>query len=132
MEAIIPYYDDINRFLASTSLSERTTDPLFYCLRLQKNDGNIVYKPPFRRGFYFVGLLTNAERSKISYDNTSVNDLDSLIVFQAPGLMYSFYPGHFDPRVLHLLLNLSAFPILNPRSSLNFHSLMSSILIFLK
>jgi AraC family transcriptional activator of pobA len=91
MKAIVPYYDDINRFLASTSLKERTNDPLFYCLRLQKNDGNVVYKPPFRRGFYFVGLLTNAERSKISYDNTNVNDLDSLIVFQAPGLMYSFY-----------------------------------------
>ncbi|HXS37854.1 MAG TPA: AraC family transcriptional regulator [Flavipsychrobacter sp.] len=91
INAVIPYYDDINEFLASTSVSERTRDPLFLCLRLHKNDDNVVYKPPFRRGFYFVGLLTNAEKSKISYDNTNVNDLDSLLVFQAPGLMYSFY-----------------------------------------
>jgi AraC family transcriptional regulator, transcriptional activator of pobA len=91
MKAVIPFYDDINEFLDSTSLSDRTKDPHFYCLRLKKNDDNVVYKPPFRRGFYFVGLLTNAEKSKISYDNTSVNNLDSLIVFQAPGLMYSFF-----------------------------------------
>jgi AraC family transcriptional activator of pobA len=91
MKEAIPYYDDINEFLASTSLSDRTKDPLFHCLRLQKNDDTVVYKPPFRRGFYFLGLLTNAEKSKIAYDNTNVNDLDSLIVFQAPGLVYSFY-----------------------------------------
>ncbi|HEY4830989.1 MAG TPA: hypothetical protein VIH61_00285, partial [Waddliaceae bacterium] len=91
MKGSIPYYDDINEFLASTSLSDRTKDPLFHCMRLQKNDDNVVYKPPFRRGFYFVGLLTNAEKSRITYDNTNVNNLDSLIVFQAPGLVYSFY-----------------------------------------
>ena len=87
----IPYYADINTFLASTSVDARTDDPLFYCLRLRENEGGIVYKPPFKRGFYFVGLLTAAQRTNITYDDTKVNDLTSLIVFQSPGLVYSFY-----------------------------------------
>lgn len=87
----IPYYDDINKFLASASISNRSTNPMFYCMRLRENDNNIIYKPPFRRGFYFLGLLTNAKNSRISYDSTNEDNLDSIIVFQAPGLVYSFY-----------------------------------------
>ena len=90
-KAPIPYYEEINDFLVSIPVDSRTDDPLFYCLRLKENEDSIMYRPPFRRGFYFVGLLTNAEKSKIAYDNTSENDLDSLIVFQSPGLIYSFY-----------------------------------------
>lgn len=87
----IPYFDDINVFLASIPAEQRTNDPLFYCYRLKELESNIMYKPPFRRGFYFVGLLTNAEKTKINYDNTSIDNLNSLIVFQSPGLIYSFY-----------------------------------------
>ncbi|WP_188937129.1 helix-turn-helix domain-containing protein [Puia dinghuensis] len=47
--------------------------------------------PPFRRGFYYLGLLTDVSSTKISYDNIHVNDLNSLIVFQSPGLISSFY-----------------------------------------
>src|SRR5580698_1024604 len=68
---IIPYFEDINQFLASVPIAERTNDPLFYCYRLNKTNPNPIYKPPFRRGFYFLGLLTNAEKTKITYDNTS-------------------------------------------------------------
>jgi len=71
-------------------MDSRTSDPLFYCLRLKETDRH-SYRPPFKRGFYFVGLLTNAEKTKITYDNTSVDSLDSLLVFQSPGLVYSFY-----------------------------------------
>lgn len=86
----IPYYDDINEFLASIPVENRSPDPYFYCMRLRKNDG-VLYKPPFRRGFYFVGLLTNAAKTKISYNTTNASNLDSVLVFQAPGLIYSFY-----------------------------------------
>lgn len=88
---VIPYFDDINEFLASIPAEKRTSDPLFYCYRLSQMETNPMYKPPFRRGFYFLGLLTNAERTKITYDNTSIANLNSLIVFQSPGLVYSFY-----------------------------------------
>jgi AraC family transcriptional regulator, transcriptional activator of pobA len=86
----IPYYEDINEFLASIPVENRTEDPDFYCLRLRKNE-RALYKPPFRRGFYFVGLLTNAAKTKISYNTTNETNLDSVLVFQAPGLIYSFY-----------------------------------------
>lgn len=88
---MIPYYDDINEFLASLPVSYRTNNPLFGCYRLMESKDGEVYKPPFKRGFYFVGLLTNAQKSKITYDNTRTNDLSSLIVFQSPGLIYSFH-----------------------------------------
>jgi AraC-like DNA-binding protein len=59
---------------------------------LKKNDNTIsVYKPPFRKDFFFIGLVCNAGESKITYDNTNVTKLNSFLVFQTPGLLYSFY-----------------------------------------
>jgi AraC family transcriptional activator of pobA len=86
----IPYYSDINEFLASAGVDARTDDPLFFCLRLRQHEGGVIYKPPFKRGFYFVGLLSAAQRSDITYDDKKADDLTSLIVFQSPGLVYSF------------------------------------------
>jgi AraC family transcriptional activator of pobA len=85
----IPYYSDIDQFLAPTGVDARTEDPFFFCLRLREHEGGIIYKPPFKRGFYFAGLLSAAQRSNIFYDDTKANDLTSLIVFQSPGLVYS-------------------------------------------
>jgi AraC family transcriptional activator of pobA len=90
-EANIPFYEDINDYLASLSLEDRTKDASFYCLRLAAHHKSTNYKPPFRRGFYFVGLLTQAEETRITYDNTTVGELDSFIIFQAPGMVLSFY-----------------------------------------
>jgi AraC-like DNA-binding protein len=88
-DPIIPYYDDINQFIASVPMDQRTSDPFFYCLRLKENEGD-SYKPPFRRGFYYVALLSRAERTKITFDNTSAGDLNAVLIFQSPGLVYSF------------------------------------------
>ena len=88
--SIIPYYDDINEFIASVPMDQRTSDPFFYCLRLRENEGD-SYKPPFRRGFYYVALLSSAERTKITFDNTSAGDLNAALIFQSPGLVYSFF-----------------------------------------
>ena len=49
------------------------------------------YKPPFRKDFYFIALVSNAGKTKITYDNTNVSKLNSFLVFQSPGLIYSFY-----------------------------------------
>ena len=49
------------------------------------------YKPPFRKDFYFIALVSNAGKTKITYDNTNVTQLNSFLVFQSPGLLYSFY-----------------------------------------
>jgi AraC-like DNA-binding protein len=90
--SIIPTYNDINDFLASIPSPYRTQNPLFYCLRLNDSDsmmGN--YKPPFRKNFYFLALVTNAGRTTITYDTTNVTNLNSFLVFQSPGLLYSFY-----------------------------------------
>ncbi|MGZ5133684.1 MAG: helix-turn-helix domain-containing protein [Flavitalea sp.] len=88
----IPYYKEINDFLQSIPSGYRTTDPNFYCLRLKENEGSISnYKPPFRKDFYFIALVTNAGKTKITYDNTNVTRLNSFLVFQSPGLLYSFY-----------------------------------------
>jgi AraC family transcriptional activator of pobA len=69
----------------------RTSNPDFFCLRVKENEGAISnYKPPFRKDFYFIAMVTNAGKTKITYDNTDVTNLDSFIVFQSPGLLYSF------------------------------------------
>ncbi len=85
----IPYYQDINDFLASFPMEERTKDPSFLCMRL-KTHANDIYKPPFRRGFYFVGLITNCGKTKVTHDFTTKENLDTFLVFQSPGLVYSF------------------------------------------
>ncbi|MGZ5135994.1 MAG: helix-turn-helix domain-containing protein [Flavitalea sp.] len=88
----IPLYTEINDFLTSIPSDFRSSNPDFYCLRLKEYEGSMSnYKPPFRKGFYFVALVSNAGKTKITYDNTNVTELNSFLVFQAPGLLYSFY-----------------------------------------
>jgi AraC family transcriptional activator of pobA len=88
----IPFYKEINDFLKSIPSDYRSSDPDFYCLRLKENEGSMSnYKPPFRKNFYFIALVSNAGKTKITYDNTNVTELNSFLVFQAPGLLYSFY-----------------------------------------
>ncbi|NML40635.1 helix-turn-helix transcriptional regulator [Chitinophaga sp. G-6-1-13] len=86
----IPYYREINDLLAALPLDNRTQHPDFYCLRLIKN-AESVYKPPFRRGFYFIALMTNAANTKIEYVDTKVDNVKSMLVVQSPDLVYSFY-----------------------------------------
>ncbi|MBN8706998.1 MAG: AraC family transcriptional regulator [Bacteroidetes bacterium] len=89
---ILPDYKEINDFLESIQAESRTSNPNLYCLRLKENEGSITnYKPPFRKDFYFIALVTNAGETKIIYDNTSETNLNSFLVFQSPGLLYSFY-----------------------------------------
>lgn len=87
----IPYFQEINDFLATTPFPNRTNNPDFYCLRVRKgNDVKQFYKPPFRRSFYFMALLNNLQPAQITYDNLNKVNLTSTLVFQAPGLLSSF------------------------------------------
>ncbi len=88
----IPFYKEINDFLESIPSDLRTSNPNFYCFKLKPNEGSrINYKPPFKKDFYFLALVTNAGDTKITYDNTNVTELNSFLVFQSPNLLYSFY-----------------------------------------
>jgi len=88
----IPYYKEINDFLKSIPSDYVTLNPDFFCLRLKENEASISnYKPPFRKDFYFIALVSNAGNTKITYDHTNVTKLNSFLVFQSPGLLYSFY-----------------------------------------
>ena len=88
----IPYYQDINEFLKSFSSGYSTNDSSLYCLRLKENMPAMEqYKPPFKKDFYFIALVNNAGKTKITYDQTSVTELNSFLVFQTPGLLYSFF-----------------------------------------
>lgn len=91
----IPFYKEINEFLKSIPSDYESKNPNFFCLRLKENEGSISnYKPPFRKDFYFIALVSNAGKTKITYDNTNVTKLNSFLVFQSPGLLYSFYRDH--------------------------------------
>jgi len=91
-KSIIPHYKEINDFLEAIPSDYRTNNSNFFCLRLKENEGSINnYKPPFRKDFYFIALISNAGKSKITYDNINVTRLNSFLVFQSPGLLYSFY-----------------------------------------
>lgn len=90
-KAAIPYYTDINEFLTSIPWPGRTLNPHFYCLRLKKTDQPIqIYRPPFRRSFYFCALFINSGHVQINYDDKTVHNPESYLVFHSPGLVYSF------------------------------------------
>jgi len=87
----IPYYTEINDFLASIPWPGRTDDPDFYCLRLKQLDQHRqVYRPPFKRAFYFFALLINAGKIEVNYGDRTIHDPDSYLVFHSPNLVYSF------------------------------------------
>jgi len=86
----IPYFAEINDFLEATQVKDRSNNPLFYCMRLKEHE-EVIYMPPFRRGFYFVGLLTTKSNAEVAYNDKKISILDSFIVFQSPNLLYSFY-----------------------------------------
>lgn len=86
----IPFYHDINCFLSSVPVIHRTTNPLFYCMRLSEHSGDI-YKPPFRRGFFFLALLTSTGNTRVTYNDTNEAIQDSFLVFQSPNTVYSFF-----------------------------------------
>lgn len=91
LKSPIPFYNDINDFLKSLQTESRTKNANFFCFEMKRsNDAITNYKPPFRKGFYFIGLVTNAGKTEITYDNTNVTDLNSFLVFQSPNLLYSF------------------------------------------
>lgn len=91
----IPFYTEINDFLESITTDLRTTNPNFYCFKLKPNEDSMAnYKPPFKKDFYFLALITNAGETKITYDNTNVTELNSFLVFQSPNLLYSFFRGN--------------------------------------
>lgn len=88
----LPYYTEINDFLASIPWPSRTENPDFYCLRLKPVEGGqvSVYRPPFKRSFYFFALLFNSGEVKVNYGDQTVQDPDSYLVFHSPNLVYSF------------------------------------------
>ena len=87
----IPFYNEINDFLESLQTQRRTANANFYCFEMKASISDFDnYKPPFRKGFYFIGLVSNAGKTEITYDNTNVTDLNSFLVFQSPNLLYSF------------------------------------------
>jgi AraC family transcriptional regulator, transcriptional activator of pobA len=91
LKFIIPTYKEINDFFASIPSEDVTNNPLFFCFRLKKwQNSGVTYKPPFKKDFYFISLITNAGNTKITYDNPYVGELNSFLVFQSPGLLYSF------------------------------------------
>src|SRR5579859_2923778 len=91
LRVAIPYYTDINEFLASIPWPGRTTNPDFYCLRLEKLDQQVqVYRPPFKRSFYFFALFVNSGSIQINYGDKTVKDPEAYLVFHSPGLVYSF------------------------------------------
>lgn len=87
----LSYYTDINDFLASIPWPGRTDNPDFYCLRLKKLDRDVqVYRPPFKRSFYFFALLYNSGKIEVNYGEKTIQDPDSYLVFHSPNLVYSF------------------------------------------
>jgi AraC family transcriptional activator of pobA len=49
-----------------------------------------VYRPPFKRSFYFFALLINSGKIEVNYGEQTIQDPESYLVFHSPNLVYSF------------------------------------------
>lgn len=88
----LPYFTEINDFLASIPWPARTSDPNFFCLRLMplEKQNLTVYRPPFKRSFYFFALFFNSGKIEVNYGDQTMHNPDSYLVFHSPNLVYSF------------------------------------------
>ena len=99
---LIPFYEEINDFLEGIQSTHRTKDSNFFCLRMEDtypHTRNVM--PPFKKGFYFLSFVTNAGSTAIQYDQNSESQLDSFLVCQSPGHIYSW---HRDKKVKGYLI----------------------------
>lgn len=126
-QLLIPYYENINDFFKAAKLPYRAPSSLLHCMELPEDD-RYIYMPPFRRGFYFVGLLTTTGAStNIDYNYEQVSIPESFLVFQAPNLVYSFhstpqthgYLIYFKEEVFSFLNASLAeeFPVFDPQQT---------------
>ena len=82
-------------FLETLPRPGRTTNPVFYSLQLEKLDEELeIYRPPFKRAFYFFALFLNSGKIKIKYDDKTVIDPEAYLVCHSPDLIYSFSKGN--------------------------------------
>lgn len=88
-EPKFPYYGEINDFLESIS-SVRTTTPLFHCFRMKGKVNQTKYKEPYRKGFYTIILVTNANSYSININNEEAKTDKSFLIFQSPGQLMSY------------------------------------------
>ncbi|MFB6456295.1 helix-turn-helix domain-containing protein [Chitinophaga sp. Hz27] len=87
----LPYYTEINDFLASIPWPAGTVNPDFFCLRLKPVPGQVsVYRPPFKRSFYFFALFYNSGKIQVNFGDKTIYNPDSYLVFHSPNLIYSF------------------------------------------
>lgn len=102
MKSLIPYFNEINDFLEGIQSRHRTIIPQFLCLKMEDTYPHTRdVMPPFKKGFYFISFITNAGNTAIQYDANNESKLDSFLVCQSPGHIYSW---HRDKKVKGYLI----------------------------
>ena len=89
LETQFPYYEEINEFLMSIT-SLRTKNPLFYCFRFKGKVDQVLYKPPYRKGFYSILLVSNSGKYEIHANNKEIKTYNSFLILQSPGQLMSY------------------------------------------
>lgn len=98
----IPFFKEINDFLTGIQSAHQTENPLFFCLKMEDTYPHTRdVMPPFKKDFYFISFITNAGNTAIQYDSNNESQLDSFLVFQSPGHIYSW---HRDKKVKGYLI----------------------------
>ncbi len=98
----IPLFREINDFLEGIQSAHRTPNPQFFCLRMEDTYPNTRdVMPPFKKDFYFISFVTNAGNTAITYDRHNETNLNSFLVCQSPGHIYSW---HRDTQVRGYLI----------------------------
>ncbi|AQG81542.1 helix-turn-helix domain-containing protein [Spirosoma montaniterrae] len=88
----IPYFATINHFLTAIQASHRTANDALFCLRVEDTFPHTVdVMPPFRKGFYFISFITDTGDTQIGYDDRQVSNLQTYLVFQSPGHLFSWH-----------------------------------------
>jgi len=101
-KSAFPFYKEINDFLESIT-SLRSDNPNFYCFRFKSKINQTLYKPPYRKAFFSILLVSRSEEYDIQVNRKGINPYSSFIIMQAPGQLMS-YKYKVSPKSQGLLI----------------------------
>ncbi|MGL4632789.1 MAG: helix-turn-helix domain-containing protein [Leadbetterella sp.] len=87
----LPHFRTINEFLTALGSPFKSVNPDLFCFKMDASLGDAgSVMAPFRKDFYFVSIITNSGQTKIGFDGMEEKPMNSFMVCQSPGHIYSW------------------------------------------
>lgn len=87
----IPIYETSNDFHREVGFDHISHNPLFDVFSIELLDSKThKFMPPYRQGYYLIGLLSYFGNTKLNVDTDYVQAMESTLIFVVPGQVFSW------------------------------------------